>query len=74
MPALIRSGWSMLAKLAEKDDRIILINEAFTRSQTIGLFNVCDAYVSLHRAEGFGRTIAEAMLLGKPVISHQSFR
>jgi glycosyltransferase involved in cell wall biosynthesis len=62
------TGWSMLAKLAEKDDRIILINEAFTRSQTVGLFNVCDAYVSLHRAEGFGRTIAEAMLLGKPVI------
>jgi glycosyltransferase involved in cell wall biosynthesis len=27
-----------------------------------------DAYVSLHRSEGFGRTPAEAMLLGKPVI------
>ncbi len=29
----------------------------------------CDAYVSLHRAEGFGFPIAEAMLLGKPVIA-----
>jgi glycosyltransferase involved in cell wall biosynthesis len=29
----------------------------------------CDCYVSLHRAEGFGLTVAEAMLLGKPVIA-----
>jgi glycosyltransferase involved in cell wall biosynthesis len=28
-----------------------------------------DCYVSLHRAEGFGLTMAEAMLLGKPVIA-----
>ena len=29
----------------------------------------CDAYVSLHRAEGFAFTVAEAMALGKPVIA-----
>ena len=29
----------------------------------------CDAYVSLHRSEGIGLTIAEAMGLGKPVIA-----
>jgi glycosyltransferase involved in cell wall biosynthesis len=29
----------------------------------------CDCYVSLHRAEGFGIPIAEAMSLGKPVIA-----
>jgi glycosyltransferase involved in cell wall biosynthesis len=28
----------------------------------------CDCYVSLHRSEGFGLTMAEAMFLGKPVI------
>ena len=28
----------------------------------------CDCYVSLHRAEGFGLTMAEAMAIGKPVI------
>ncbi len=28
----------------------------------------CDCYVSLHRAEGYGLTVAEAMMLGKPVI------
>ena len=29
----------------------------------------CDCYASLHRSEGFGITMAEAMLLGKPVIA-----
>ena len=29
----------------------------------------CDCYVSLHRSEGFGITMAEAMLLGKPVVA-----
>ncbi|CAB4921439.1 unannotated protein [freshwater metagenome] len=29
----------------------------------------CDCYVSLHRCEGLGLTIAEAMYLGKPVIA-----
>ena len=29
----------------------------------------CDCYVSLHRAEGFGLTLAEAMAIGKPAIA-----
>ena len=33
------------------------------------LLAACDAYVSLHRAEGTGLTIAEAMAIGKPVIA-----
>jgi glycosyltransferase involved in cell wall biosynthesis/SAM-dependent methyltransferase len=33
------------------------------------LVNSCDCYVSLHRAEGFGLTMAEAMYLGKPVVA-----
>jgi glycosyltransferase involved in cell wall biosynthesis len=30
---------------------------------------LCDCYVSLHRSEGFGLTMAEAMALAKPVIA-----
>ncbi len=33
------------------------------------LLATCDCYVSLHRSEGFGLTLAEAMYLGKPVIA-----
>ncbi|HSE65298.1 MAG TPA: glycosyltransferase [Thermoanaerobaculia bacterium] len=33
------------------------------------LLEECDGYVSLHRAEGFGLPIAEAMALGKPVVA-----
>jgi glycosyltransferase involved in cell wall biosynthesis len=33
------------------------------------LMSSCDAYVSLHRSEGIGLTIADAMGLGKPVIA-----
>jgi glycosyltransferase involved in cell wall biosynthesis len=33
------------------------------------LIAACDCYVSLHRAEGFGLTLAEAMYLGKPVVA-----
>ena len=29
----------------------------------------CDVYVTLHRAEGFGLTLGEAMALGKPVVA-----
>ena len=31
--------------------------------------NATDCYVSLHRSEGFGLTMAEAMAMGKPVIA-----
>ncbi len=47
----------------------ILIDGYLDRPQLDGLFAACDAYVSLHRSEGFGMTIAEAMSMGKPVIA-----
>ncbi len=33
------------------------------------LMSACDCYVSLHRSEGFGLTLAEAMALEKPTIA-----
>jgi glycosyltransferase involved in cell wall biosynthesis len=38
-------------------------------AQKDALLARADAYVSLHRSEGFGLSLAEAMLLGKPVIA-----
>lgn len=61
--------WISFQRLAKRDPRVILIEETLDRPDVLGLINACDAYVSLHRGEGFGRTLAEAMLYGKPVIA-----
>ena len=46
----------------------VVIHDNLTRQAMTDLMAVCDAYVSLHRAEGFGFGMAEAMALGKSVI------
>jgi glycosyltransferase involved in cell wall biosynthesis/SAM-dependent methyltransferase len=48
---------------------VLVIDRYFSPEATVALTAVCDCYVSLHRAEGFGLTMAEAMALGKPVIA-----
>jgi glycosyltransferase involved in cell wall biosynthesis len=45
-----------------------LISETLDRKDVYALESVCDCFVSLHRSEGFGLGLAEAMYLGKPVI------
>jgi glycosyltransferase involved in cell wall biosynthesis len=46
----------------------ILLDGEIPRDHMDGLLAAVDVYVSLHRAEGFGLGIAEAMSLGKPAI------
>lgn len=48
---------------------VLMLDGFMDRRELTGLLNSADAYVSLHRAEGFGLTLAEAMALGKPVIA-----
>ncbi|MDX1924355.1 MAG: glycosyltransferase family 4 protein, partial [Rickettsiaceae bacterium] len=55
--------------LTKNDSRVHLINEILPRDKILGLINSCDVYVSLHRAEGFGIGMAEAMKMGKVVIA-----
>jgi glycosyltransferase involved in cell wall biosynthesis/SAM-dependent methyltransferase len=47
---------------------VLLLEEYLTAEQKNGLLSLCDCYASLHRSEGTGITLAEAMALGKPVI------
>ena len=47
---------------------IHVIDRSLSGAELNGLMAACDAYVSLHRSEGFGLTMAEAMAIGKPVI------
>jgi len=57
-----------LRAAAAADSRITLMDTCLTRDDMNALLASCDCYVSLHRSEGFGLMIAEAMWLGKPVI------
>ncbi|MDO9105279.1 MAG: glycosyltransferase [Methylovulum sp.] len=68
-PKAPNKEWDALKQLQENDPRIHLIEQTLSKPDLLALYNVCDCFVSLHRAEGFGRCIAEAMLLGKPVIT-----
>lgn len=47
---------------------IYIIEETLSRDDTNELINITDSYISLHRSEGFGLGLAEAMYLGKPSI------
>ncbi|RYF61210.1 MAG: glycosyltransferase [Comamonadaceae bacterium] len=48
---------------------VVVIDQIYSPDEVLSLMNACDAYVSLHRSEGLGLTMAEAMLMGKPVIA-----
>jgi glycosyltransferase involved in cell wall biosynthesis len=60
-----------LAQLTEaaRQAGVQLLNRLVSREEALALIAGADCYVSLHRSEGFGLTMAEAMLLGKPVIA-----
>ncbi|WP_341313003.1 glycosyltransferase family 4 protein [Paraburkholderia sp. IMGN_8] len=61
--------WRQVRELAAADDRIHIVSERLNRQDTIDFMACCNAYISLHRSEGFGRVIAEAMALGQPVVA-----
>jgi glycosyltransferase involved in cell wall biosynthesis len=48
--------------------RVVTIERDLSDTETKNLVRCCDAFVSLHRSEGFGRFLAEAMWLDRPVI------
>ena len=49
-------------------ERLVCINSYLPQDEIYALTAACDVYISLHRGEGFGLGIAEAMSLGKPVV------
>lgn len=50
-------------------DRVVFLDKTMTDNEVKNLVRCCDCFVSLHRSEGFGRGMAEAMFLGRPVIA-----
>jgi glycosyltransferase involved in cell wall biosynthesis len=64
-----RVHWEEVMDVAAGDSRIRIIDQTMTTEELHGLQTVCDCYISLHRSEGFGYGPADAMALGKPVIT-----
>jgi glycosyltransferase involved in cell wall biosynthesis len=51
-----------------KDANVRILDGVLSREAKQRLIQAADCYISLHRSEGFGLTMAEAMMCGKPVI------
>jgi len=58
----------MLLQAIAGHPNIRLIDQHWNRADVLGLIQSSDLYASLHRSEGFGLTIAEAMLLNTPTL------
>lgn len=63
------SDWHSLIKLAQSDSRIMLKVGSISEGEMAQFWKNCDCYVSLHRSEGFGRTLIEAVARKIPVIA-----
>lgn len=50
-------------------DNIYIICKTLSKTEVNSLIQCVDVFVSLHRAEGFGLVLAEAMLVGTPTIA-----
>lgn len=63
----------LMAELSESVEDIAnsvtIHHRLMSDNETKNLVRCCDCFVSLHRSEGFGHGLSEAMFLGKPVIA-----
>lgn len=60
--------WKSIETLIAGDPRINVVSGEFSYSDNLSFLLNSDCYVSAHRGEGFGRTIAEAFWYGIPTI------
>jgi len=58
-----------IKELLKGYSNIYIIPKVMTKLEVNSLIKNADVFVSLHRAEGFGLPLAEAMLLGTPAIA-----
>lgn len=58
-----------LETLKREYPNIFVLTDSYTKEEFNSLIACVDVYVSLHRAEGFGLVMAEAMLLGTAVVA-----
>lgn len=60
---------ALLQRAAGEHPDIVVTDRYVSANEKNSYMAGCDCYVSLHRSEGFGLTMAEAMSHGKPVIA-----
>ena len=60
--------WEEVERRIAADRRIGLVTGDLPHEDYLALIASCDALVSLHRGEGFAYPIADAMMLGRPVV------
>jgi glycosyltransferase involved in cell wall biosynthesis len=58
-----------LDALVQRDARCVVLRQTMQPQDLAGLIRAADCYASPHRSEGFGLTVAEAMVCGVPVIA-----
>lgn len=60
--------WKELDELMRDEPRIVILEETLTYDDLLRLKKGCDCYVSLHKSEGWGFGMIEAMNLRVPVV------
>jgi glycosyltransferase involved in cell wall biosynthesis len=68
-PRRFKPDYHWLQARVAEDPRIHLVVGHLERDALLQLYGCCDVFVSLHRSEGFGRGLAEALQLGLHVIA-----
>lgn len=63
------AGLEAFRRLAAGDRRIRVLEGNFSAIEMNDLYESADCFVSLHRSEGLGLGIAQAMMMGRPVIA-----
>jgi glycosyltransferase involved in cell wall biosynthesis len=61
--------WDSLKRVAAADSRIHIVEADLDRSAILSLYGCCDVFISLHRSEGLGRGLTEALQLGLDVVA-----
>lgn len=59
----------IIESVIDTDDNIFIMCGEISKTEVHSLLKAVDVYVSLHRSEGFGLVMGEAMYVGTPVIA-----
>ena len=63
------SAFGAIQDAARRDPRIVISTQPFSDDDMSAFIASCSVWLSMHRTEGFGLTMAEALLSGVPVVA-----